>query len=167
MSVVCWRIVRASFADRAFDGEGARQLGGRWNSPGTPMVYSSTTIALAALELLVNLDSMKALHEQYCVIRAELPDDANLVELESIQDISPAVTIDDIAAIPANARTRAFGDAWCAMNRAVAVSVPSAVVPQERNLLLNPRHPDFATIQVDSPIPFAALARCGGPLRRE
>ena len=57
MSITAWRIVRARFADSAFDGEGARRYGGRWNSRGTRMVYTAGSQALAALEMLVHLDA--------------------------------------------------------------------------------------------------------------
>ena len=55
MTITAWRIVKARHAEGAFDGEGARIEGGRWNSPGTPMVYTSQSAALAALEMLVHL----------------------------------------------------------------------------------------------------------------
>src|ERR1700736_5127134 len=57
-----WRIVKARHAATAFDGEGARLLGGRWNSPGTRMIYTSATGALAALEMLGHLNRAITLH---------------------------------------------------------------------------------------------------------
>ena len=56
-----WRIIKSRFAAEAFSGEGARLYGGRWNSPGTAMVYTAGSVSLATLELLVHLDNTSVL----------------------------------------------------------------------------------------------------------
>ena len=56
-----WRIIKARYAKSAFDGEGARQFGGRWNSPGVPIIYTSSSMSLAALEMLVHLGRSRSL----------------------------------------------------------------------------------------------------------
>lgn len=50
-----WRLVKQKHAATAFDGDGARLFGGRWNAPGSRVIYTSTTLSLAALEILVHL----------------------------------------------------------------------------------------------------------------
>ena len=57
MIIRAWRIVQMRFTDRAFEGEGARLFGGRWNRRGTPIIYTAESLSLAMLEILVNLDS--------------------------------------------------------------------------------------------------------------
>ena len=69
----CWRIVKNRHASTAFDGEGARLYGGRWNSPGTRMVYTSSTISLAVLEVLVNLQEASLL-SSYSLISSSVDD---------------------------------------------------------------------------------------------
>ena len=64
----CWRICKSKHSQNAFDGEGARCNGGRWNSPGTRMIYTAETIALATLEILANLGRNNKLIGEYVVI---------------------------------------------------------------------------------------------------
>lgn len=142
-----WRLVKTRYAATAFDGEGARLYGGRWNSPGVRVVYGAGSVALAILEVLVHLNASELL-PAYSLVSAEVPDD--LVEL------LPA------AALPANwkaspppAETVAVGDGWVAAGRTAALAVPSAVVETERNYLLNPAHPGFSRIVVGLPERFA------------
>lgn len=134
-----YRICRA--AHRALDGEGARLYGGRWNSPGRPVVYASSTLSLAALEYLVHVD-VDLVPTDLVAITLELPDDA-------------AVETVDVAALPAGwqhasepAACKALGDAWLGAARAVALRVPAAPVPEEWNVLLDPRHADMARVRV-------------------
>ena len=70
-----WRLVKEKYADSAFSGEGARQGGGRFNSPGRPVVYTSESLALAELEILVHLPTSRLL-DSYVAFRAHLPDGA-------------------------------------------------------------------------------------------
>lgn len=134
-----WRICKAVRAGTAFDGEGARRFPGRWNHRVVPMVYCTTALSLAALEVFVHLDP-DDLPDDLVAIRAELPD-----------DLPPEVV--DVATLPAgwnrtpgSATLQDIGSAWVAASRGVALSVPSAIIPAERNVLLNPGHPDLARI---------------------
>lgn len=139
-----WRIAARRFAQ--LDGRGAELYGGRWNSPGRPLVYAASTLSLAMLELLARLPTGEVPRD-YVALTLEVPDD---------------VTIDEIAPgdLPGwdeadQAASRAFGDAWLAAARSVLLRVPALAVPQERNALLNPRHPDFVRIGA---LPPTALA---------
>lgn len=129
------------------DGEGARLFGGRWNPPGTAVVYTSATLSLATLEYLVNLDSDL------------FPE--NLVAVSA--DIPPALEIQSVTArdLPANWREYPAPDALCVIGVAWAsachtpiLSVPSVVIPEERNYLLHPAHPQFGRICWNAPEPF-------------
>jgi RES domain-containing protein len=142
-----WRIVPTQRAAAAFTGQGARLYGARWNSPGVALVYLSEHLSLAALEVLVH----RHLHRwawTFLAYRAEW--DESLM-----QRMAPAT-------LPANwrfelppARLRDLGDAWVREGRSAILAVPSVIIPEELNYLLNPAHPDFRRIRVGKPQPFA------------
>lgn len=141
-----WRIVKAKHAASAFDGEGARRSGGRWTSLGRRAVYTSSTVALATLEMIAHLDSTAPL-PAYVLIEATVPDSL--------------ITTVDLAALPSNWRqypsppeSRVIGDAWLDAKRSAVLKVPSALVPVEYNYVMNPQHPDFALITTGAPLSF-------------
>jgi RES domain-containing protein len=145
-----WRIVKAAHADLAFSGEGARRVGGRWNSPGVPMVYTSEHKSLAVLEMLAHLYPGDM--PRYLTFRIEF--EASLVERWPIAKLPPRWREE----MPAIA-TRLLGDAWARENRSAALAVPSAIIPEEFNFLLNPNHPDFAKVKIAKPTGFAFDSR--------
>lgn len=144
--VSAWRIVKARFAENAFDGEGARRSGGRWNSAGTSVVYASSTASLAMLEMLVHLGSAAVL-PGYVLIECRL-DPALVLRLQRV--VLPANWRED----PAPAEARAIGDRWVRQGRSLALEVPSVLLPQEHNFLINPAHPKFASVKILPPTPF-------------
>jgi len=141
-----WRIVKSRHAGTAFDGEEARLYGGRWNSPGMPMVYTSSTISLAVLEILVHLQEASLL-SSYSLISADL-DDA-LVEC-----LERSMLPDGWRTYPAPSDLQRIGDDWVRSQRSVALEVPSIIVESESNYLLNPSHPDFSSVVIGEPEPF-------------
>ena len=143
--VPAWRIVAARWADAAFDGEGARRYGGRWNSPGRPAVYLAGSRALAALEMLVHLSPGVAAKQSFVRFEVSLPK-ALVSEPEwEIDGFEPYV----------GRETQLLGDHWLEETRSLALRVPSAVIPEEHNYLINPRHPDFAQLDIGPPERFA------------
>ncbi|HEX6987122.1 MAG TPA: RES domain-containing protein [Planctomycetaceae bacterium] len=150
MTVAAWRIVKAKHAVDAFSGDGAARFGGRWNSPGTRLVYTAANVSLAVLELYVHLEEADVLDE-YVVIPVRF--DERLVE-------SLATRLPAMWRRPRGlASTRRYGDEWAAEARSAVLRVPSAVIPQEANFLLNPRHPDFSAIEIGTPERFDFDAR--------
>ncbi|HTW29085.1 MAG TPA: RES domain-containing protein [Acetobacteraceae bacterium] len=132
-----WRLSRRAHAD--LSGEGARRFGGRWNSPGRAVVYFADHPALTVLEVRVHLDlPLDLLPDDYVMLEAALPD---------------APPPEEITALPAD--PRAAGDAWLAEGRSAVLRVPSIVVPQAHNLLLNPAHPAAARARIEAITPFA------------
>jgi RES domain-containing protein len=130
-----YRLVKARFAEVAFDGSGAKTYGGRWNSPGVAMLYTSDSVALAALELLVHLHGSEILN-RYLLCSLEIPARATMnLDDEAL----PA----DWRTDPAPSSTAAVGDEWITRTLSLALSVPSTLVPRQRNLLVNPLHPEF------------------------
>lgn len=142
-----WRLVKSRYASSAFDGEGARVYGGRWNSPGVRAAYASDNAALAVLEVLVHLDVTATL-STYSLVEASLPN-------ESIDELDTSRLPDDWSTSPVPARVQMLGDAWMSAGQALALRVPSTLVPGASNLLINPAHPDIDRFQVVSILPFA------------
>lgn len=149
-----WRIVKAKHAASAFDGEGARALGGRWNSPGKRVVYTSENAALAALEMLVHLGRMSIL-PSYVVIRCDFDE-------KLVTDIDRRKLPPNWRTFPAPPALPAIGDAWIASGKSAVLRVPSAIVPGENNYLLNPAHPKFGRIAFGAPEKFELDVRLGG-----
>jgi RES domain-containing protein len=143
-----FRLVKQKYADTALEGLGAKRHGGRWNSKGIALVYGSDSIALAALELLVHLKRADVL-AHYTVFELEVADD-QVLSLE--QDALPK----DWQADPPPPSTAAIGDEWAESQTSLALAVPSIVIPQQLNLLLNPAHPEYrAVAERSTSLPFA------------
>jgi RES domain-containing protein len=143
-----WRLCRRPYAD--LSGEGARRLGGRWNSPGRPVVYCAEHPALAALEVRVHLDlPFELLPADYVLMHVGLPDHA-------------AISLD---AIPPE--TVREGDVWLTGARSAALRVPSVLIPHAWNILLNPLHPDAGQARVIAIEPFGFDPRLWQPLGAE
>lgn len=139
-----WRISARRFAQ--LDGRGAELYGGRWNSPGRPLVYAASTLSLAMLELLARLPRGEVPRD-YVAIPIEVSDDV------TVEDVSPG----DLPGWDAADQrvSRAFGDAWLVEARSALLLVPAMAIPQERNILLNPRHLEFARITALPPVELA------------
>ena len=137
-----WRITTARFAASTFSGEGARLHGGRWNPKGWELVYTAQSQSLALLELMVQDDRLRA---HYVLIPAQLPAGLPVTRIEAAQLPEGWRTLGERGAL------QALGLAWLQEARTAVLDVPSAVVPAERNFLLNPRHPDFTRIAIGEP----------------
>jgi RES domain-containing protein len=133
-------------ADRRFplfDGTGARLIGGRWNSPGRPVIYAAETFSAALLEVLVH-SNLGRVPKTQAVIEISIPDKV-LVESRAPADL-PGWDAEDQAV------SRAFGDRWLEESRSAVLLVPSAVTRgHERNVLINPEHSDFTKITASKP----------------
>ena len=141
-----WRIVKPQHADDAFSGRGARLYGGRWNPRGVEVVYTSATLSLATLEILVGTPRPQRL-PQYATFRCSIPDDL-------IEHLDPALLPDSWRTYPAPPQLQEIGARWIASQRSVALAVPSAVIESELNVVLNPAHPDFETIEIARSVPL-------------
>ena len=149
--ISAWRLLRRELAKHAFDGEGARLYGGRWNSPGTAMTYCSATASLAALEVFANVPRFE-LAGEYVLIECTF--DESVVEI-----IDPDMLPKDWRRTPAPSDLQRIGDEWIDSRRSVVLAVPSAIIEHERNYLLNPNHADFKRVWRGRPQPFAFGAR--------
>jgi RES domain-containing protein len=133
-----YRLIKQKYAADPLDSEGARRYGGRWNSKGRAVLYASDTISLAALEILAHLHITAALNAYMCVT-VTLPDAAILLLQDS--DLP-----DDWRDDPVTPGTMYIGDEWLKSQSSLALSVPSTLIPQQRNFLVNPAHPDFQSL---------------------
>lgn len=151
-----WRLSSLDYATR-LDGKGNLQRGARWNSPGRGVIYTSFTLSLAVLESLVQLPSeLRSRLPKMAAVRLEIPDAA------SHEEIGREQLPDDLSTSAAAIRCRELGDAWLLDGRALALEVPSVIVPQERNLLINPAHPLMDRVRVVSTELFRFDPRLAG-----
>lgn len=141
--MVLWRIATESPSYPAGDlsGGGAEKFGARWNRRGTPMVYTSTTRALACLETIVHASSGDP-----------LPLNRYLVAITVSETMWTSRTMFDPAlrvawnAVPAGRASLEWGTAWATSNTSLLAQVPSVIVPEEMNVLINPAHPDLSSV---------------------
>ncbi|NOT59676.1 MAG: RES domain-containing protein [Acidobacteria bacterium] len=147
-----YRLCSARHQATAFTGIGASIAGGRWNSRGVAMVYTAESLSLAALECLVHF-SAQTLPNDYVSIAVTLAPRI-LIECVALNTL-PA----DWAEEDQPVKTRKLGDEWIKEKRSLVLQIPSAIIPLECNYLINPRHPDFPLLQIDSPIAFKFDAR--------
>jgi RES domain-containing protein len=146
-----WRICKARYADEAFSGMGARRFGGRWNTPGVPMVYASSSLALAAIELFVHLEP-NLQPDDLVSIAATLPAEEPALRLGPDQ-LPVGWWTDDFEPL------RVLGDKWIREKSSLAVEVPSAALRMEWNVLVNPQHSAITEIKVEEPQLFHFDAR--------
>lgn len=140
-----WRLARSVYP--VMDGEGARRYGGRWNAPGTPVVYTAGSLSLAALELLVHLNPDR-LPEDLMAYAIDIPGRLAVQRID-VEDLP-----DGWDHRAEDAELRRLGQAWAGAEEAAILDVPSAVIPEERNVLINPRHPDASEVTVSHERPF-------------
>lgn len=141
MPVAMYRVCRCIYA--RLDGEGSRKVGGRWNSPGRPVVYMAESVALAVLENLVHM-SRQDYPTGYVVVEAIVPDHVRILDHLRFLDFRLDVPM----------RERKAGDDWLTSGASAVLRVPSAVVQGEWNYLINPQHLDSAQITVEPPVPI-------------
>lgn len=145
MSLAAFRLVKAKHAANAFSGEGARIAGGRWNLPGTAVVYASESLSLAALETFVYLQPVDR-RVRYAWFHITIPD--------SVTVETPATLPNDWRAEPPTEATQALGSRWAEQRQTAVLRVPSILVPGEFNLLLNPGHAHFKRMKISARRPF-------------
>ena len=134
MALRVYRVCRAIYA--RLDGEGARQAGGRWNRPGSAVVYMAESVSLAVVENLVHM-TREDFPLGYVALTVLIPDGVRIA------------TVDQIGSLEVE-----IGEAWLRAGNAAVLRVPSRVVPSEHLYLLNPRHLDFSQISVEEIFSF-------------
>jgi len=134
-TVSVYRIVSPRWTASAFSGEGAQKFGGRWNSPGRRVVYTAGSRALAALEMLVHLTTAGSRAKPYAIIEVKLP-------------------IDEIRNAASSSAPTQTGDTWLEKGNSLALRIPSVIITEEPNYLINPEHPTFGDLRIGKAVPF-------------
>ena len=141
-----WRVVKRRHAAKAFDGKAAQRYGGRWSSPGRRAVYASATKSLALLEVLVHLDVGRPL-PRLVAFTFNVPD-------ELVERLPAARLPRQWRSTEGMLATQHVGDEWLESRRSLALAVPSVIVPEEHNYLLNPEHAAFARLRFGRAMSF-------------
>ena len=149
--ITAWRLVKPRHAAAAFDGDGARLHGGRWNSPGTRVAYASDSIPLAALEVLAHLQSTAVL-QAYFLVSLSFPE-------QSVEVLETTSLPARWRRFPSPPENQAIGDLWVAEGRSLILQVPSAIIPAAANFLINPSHSEFRKVVSGRPERFAFDSR--------
>ncbi len=136
--ITAWRLTRDIYQDQAMTGNGGLFAPGRWHSQGQRIIYSSDSLSLATLELFVNLQNKRQL-AHYVKSRILIPKNL-VVELET-EHVTAFVRD------PESFDARGYGDCWFHKGESCVLKVPSRVVMEEFNYLINPVHPSFAEIE--------------------
>ena len=143
MDIISYRVVKEKYLDSAFDGEGARVYGGRWNSKGVPVVYTSDSLALCSLEIFVHLPSYTLL--------------AGYVYMTVVFDselVTDALLIDGWDERPISNISQNIGDQWIKEDLSAILRAPSIIMPDSHNYLININHPGFKKIRINKPQPL-------------
>jgi len=145
--LTAYRIFKTKFSKTWFDGEGAFLFGGRWNSCGTRVRYTAGSLSLAALEMLVHLNSAELL-SSYSYAKLEF-EEKDVLPVEDLVKLPK-----NWSASPPSIAIQRIGDEWAASLQSLVLRVPTSVVPGEFNYLINIAHPRFAYIQRSRPSTF-------------
>jgi RES domain-containing protein len=140
---VLWRIaaITPDYSADDLHGKGAQSGGGRWNRAGTLMVYCSSSIALACLETIVHYRVKTPLPLNRYLVRIDVPEEHYDKRTVFVLKDHPGWEVE-----PAGLVSIDWGTSWAQGNAALLAEVPSVIVPEETNLLINPRHPDIAQL---------------------
>ena len=144
-----WRVIKKKHLPDALSGEGARLGGGRWNHVGIPVAYVSETLSLAVLELFIHFTRRDiTISKSLLAVPVLIPDSIKTIEAP-LQDLAPGWN-----SSPPPDFTRDIGTEWIRSAASALLRVPSAIVPEEHNFVINVKHPDFSKITVGDPRPF-------------
>lgn len=136
--MVVFRISSCRFIND-LSGTGAAMYGGRWNGLGTHMVYTAGSASLAMLESLVHFGGR--IVGDYCQLALEIPD-------EEIEELKESILPLNWRENPAPDILKTFGNQFITEGKALVLKVPSVLVPDEANFLLNPEHPEFKKVRI-------------------
>lgn len=149
--MIVYRLAKDKYSHE-LSGKGAEKIGGRWNSKGVLMVYTSESRALCTTEIAVHLP-LGLLPSDYKIISIEIPDSVKILTLSSNK------YPEEWNSIPHSEITQKIGNDFIEKNESAVSKVPSAVVPGEFNYLLNPNHIDFKLIKIVKIEPFVFDSR--------
>ena len=141
--MIVYRLCKHKYCND-LSGAGAEKTGGRWNRKGTALIYSANSIALACLETLVHLSGADPLPLNRYLVRIEISPAAWKARTRFNPALHPGWD-----ALPAGLASLDWGTIWARSSNSLVAQVPSIVVPEEHNILLNSAHPDAAKLNVN------------------
>ncbi len=147
--IACYRLIIKDYAAFALTGNSAAEHPGRWNHRGYRAVYAAESRALASLELYVNLGEEDVINLEFLLLALHIPREVR------IMDLKPKDLPKDWRSLPPSDSTRDIGAKWLAKEETAVLTVPSIIIPEEKNFLLNPNHPDFQKIRKSGPVAFS------------
>ena len=152
-----WRLVRPQYAND-LEGLGNAITGARWNSPGRGVTYASFNLSLCVLESYVHLSpDLRINLPEVMAVRITIPDSASQL------DIALSELPSDLDSVKAAQRCRSLGDTWLATQEHLICTMPSMIVPQERNVMINPAHALMPEVRIVSVEPFRFDPRLASP----
>lgn len=137
-SIKAYRLLKRKWSSAAFDGEGAKLHGGRWNSVGKACVYLAECESLSILETLVHLPTRMDLHD-WCMYQLEI-DESSLLRLDATS------LPNNWFKTPAPEENAELGDEWLSSMSSVGLLLPSTIARRDNNIMLNPVHPDYTSV---------------------
>jgi|SRR3569623_1380230 len=149
-----YRITSAAFARECLSGVGAALYGGRWNSKGTRLAYAAWSRSAAILEMLVHVGDRRNVPTDRVIVPLDVPDDG----VDTLE-VRPR----GWDKLPYSPGVQRAGDTWARAGRQLALRVPSAIVPGEWNILINPLHARIGEVQVSKAEALVLDARLFGP----
>jgi len=138
--MIVYRLCKAKYS-HDLTGSGAEKTGSRWNSKGTPMVYTSESRALCVTEIAVHTP-LSILPSDYEIVSIDLPSDMSVYKIKE-SDLPPGWKY-----FPHPHPTRKIGDQVIRLNKHLVIKAPSSVVPGDYSYLINPRHRDSYKIKI-------------------
>ncbi len=139
-NITCYRIADSRYP--IFSGDGAQRIGGRWNLVGRPAIYASQNLSCAMLELRVHLNGIP------------LPNTHKYIEITSSSTVSTeelSLKVFQSWDISSGANSKEYGTKWLEEKRSLILIVPSIVIPQEKNFIINPNHQEFEKLKASKP----------------
>lgn len=152
--MLVYRLSKEEFCND-LSGRGARDYGGRWNSKGYPVIYTSESRSLAAFELAVHLN-LFLMPTKYMMVNINIPEE---IDIESVDNKKLSAVWHTF---PANPITRKIGDDFIKENESLVLKVPSVVIPGDFNYLINPLHKDIKKVTIVNIEPFSYDNRITG-----
>jgi RES domain-containing protein len=145
--ITAWRIAKQTYQFTGSSGEGARIYGGRWNPIGIPVIYTAESLSLATLEIIVHLEREQLLYKRFVKIPVTF-------ETSLVFPLSRKKLPKDWNSLPPSESTQKIGQKWIEQAKHAVLKIPSTVISEEHNLLINPAHPDFSAIEIGEPQRF-------------
>jgi RES domain-containing protein len=145
--ITAWRIAKQTYQFTGSSGEGARIYGGRWNPIGIPAIYTAESLSLATLEIIVHLEREQLLYKRFVKIPVTF-------ETSLVFPLSRKKRPKDWNSLPPSESTQKIGQKWIEQAKHAVLKIPSTVISEEHNFLINPAHPDFSAIEIGKPQRF-------------